>query len=219
MTGRSAEDRLREQYQQLLPELKRDREKLEIEIRHALLPLQDNLQRHERIEIVSRIKDCDSAIKKLRDSQEAKLFDPNRRYSLTTLNDLVGVKVFVFPRKRLRQVDAILRVKFTNWDYDPFKKDGERLGYKYIGEVTARHGFRVEYQVVSALAGKYLEVEHDAVYKPGHSYSNMGDHDSIRQAREAAFAALTHFDKVFEQTLADYEKAASEAAASEDPLP
>lgn len=42
------------------------------------------------------------------------MFNPKGDYTLTDLNDLVGVKVFVFPRTRLLEVDSTLRAKFTD---------------------------------------------------------------------------------------------------------
>lgn len=73
--------------------------------------------------------------------------------------------------------------------------------------------------MVSTLAGKYLEVEHDAIYKPEHGCSDIKEDELIKEARALAFAGLIHFETVFEQVLADYERAAAEAPNAGETLP
>src|SRR5436309_13675276 len=103
MTERTIEDRLREEYFALLPDARRVVEELEAVARHCLLPVSGMLERHERIVVTSRIKDCESALDALRRRQETATFEPERAlsYTLTTLNDLAGVRVLAFPRSRL----------------------------------------------------------------------------------------------------------------------
>ena len=82
--GRTVEDRLREEYFDLLPDARRVREELEAEVRHALLPISSRLDKYERrLVVTSRIKDCESALEALRRRQEGATFDPDRVQSYT----------------------------------------------------------------------------------------------------------------------------------------
>ena len=70
MAERSVEDRLREEYFLLLPDIRRILAELEAEVRYCLLPLSITLDKHERLAVSSRIKDFDSALEALRRRQE-----------------------------------------------------------------------------------------------------------------------------------------------------
>jgi ppGpp synthetase/RelA/SpoT-type nucleotidyltranferase len=121
---RTIEDRLREEYFDLLPDIRRVAEQLDAEIRCHLLQVSKGLDRHERLVIRSRIKDYESALQKLRGDREGATFlrDRPELYSLTSLNDLAGVRVLAFPRSRLNEIDLILRNVY-GWGPDPFKEE------------------------------------------------------------------------------------------------
>lgn len=99
MAERTVEDRLREEYFALLPDVRRVAEELETKVRHCLLPISSRLDRYERLVITSRIKECESALDALRRRQEFATFDRDRpeRYTLHSLKDLAGIRVSVFP--------------------------------------------------------------------------------------------------------------------------
>lgn len=99
MTERTVEDRLREEYFGLLPEVRRVLEELEAEVQYCLLPLLSKLDKHEKLVVTSRIKECESALGALQRRQEGNVFDFDRSdtYSLKSLNDLAGVRVLAFP--------------------------------------------------------------------------------------------------------------------------
>ena len=61
---RTIEDRLREEYFALLPEISRVAERLEAEIRYLMLPISGGLRRHERLAVKCRVKSCESALDK-----------------------------------------------------------------------------------------------------------------------------------------------------------
>jgi ppGpp synthetase/RelA/SpoT-type nucleotidyltranferase len=132
---RTVEDRLREEYFTLLPEIRRVADRLEAEIRYHMLPISAGLHRHERLEVKCRVKSCESALEKLRARQEGRTFQRNRpeTYTLTGLNDLAGVRVLAFPRSRVGDVDRLLRKEFDTWTSDPVKDDGEVQAFKYYG--------------------------------------------------------------------------------------
>ena len=82
MTTRSVEDTLREEYSDLLPDIRRTVGELDARARYAMMPIALGLKlRHEQIVVRSRVKDCESAIGALRRRQEGKLFDQAARLS------------------------------------------------------------------------------------------------------------------------------------------
>jgi len=87
MADRTIEDQLREEYFTLLPDIRRISEQLEAEVRYHLLPISRKLTELERLVVRSRVKDCESALEKLRSRQEGATFDRDRPelYTLTSL--------------------------------------------------------------------------------------------------------------------------------------
>lgn len=86
MTPRTVEDRLREEYFLLAPEIKRVLHQLQTDVAYLLLPVTLDLKHHERVHVEARAKDCDSAINALRRREEARQFDEDTpaRYALTS---------------------------------------------------------------------------------------------------------------------------------------
>ena len=85
MAERTVEDRLREEYFALLPDIRRVAEELETKVRHCLLPISSRLDRYEQLAITSRIKECDSALDALRRRQEFATFDRDQPETLYAL--------------------------------------------------------------------------------------------------------------------------------------
>ena len=144
-------------------------QQLESEVKYHTLPIARELARYERLEVTSRIKECDSALDALRRRQEGATFDPDQpdTYSLLTLRDLAGVRVLVFPPRRVAEIDTVLREQFSSWTYAPVRNRNEVLAHKYYGHCAgASDKVQGEYQVVSMLTGLFWQVEHDAIYKP-----------------------------------------------------
>jgi hypothetical protein len=81
-----AEDRLREEYFDLLPDIRRVVDELEAEVKHCLVPISLRLDKYERLVVTSRVKECESALDSLRRRQEGATFDTGRPelYSLDT---------------------------------------------------------------------------------------------------------------------------------------
>jgi len=202
MSQRTVEDRLREEYFILLPEARRVLEELEAEVRHSLLPLSSRLDKYERLVVTSRIKDCESALRKLR--PEGGIFDPDQAdsYTLTALNDLAGVRVLVFPRSRWHEAEAALRRHefFSSWKADPVLADDqgeEPLAFKYYGYCSRNSKLRAELQVVPMLIGLFWEVEHSAMYKP--SPELKGVDVPLQPYRTDVYKALKAFESEFER--------------------
>jgi ppGpp synthetase/RelA/SpoT-type nucleotidyltranferase len=197
---RTVEDRLREEYFTLLPEIRRVADRLEAEIRYHLLPISGGLQGHERLAVKCRVKSCESALEKLRRHQEERAFQRNRPeiYTLTSLNDLAGVRVLAFPQSRLAEIDQLLREELRGWTADPVEDDGELQALKYYGYCQASDKIRGEYQVVSMLIGLFWEVEHSAIYKPDARLSGIAGHRGMRERTRDVVKALRAFEEQFE---------------------
>ena len=122
MTERTVEDRLREEYFGLLPEMRRVAWQLEAEVRHCIMPMWVKLDQYERLDTTSRIKDCESAVDKLRRHQETRAFDRGHpdQYTLLDLKDLVGIRIHVFPGSRIEEVRLALCERYPSWTAEPF---------------------------------------------------------------------------------------------------
>jgi ppGpp synthetase/RelA/SpoT-type nucleotidyltranferase len=170
MTERTVEDRLREEYFQLSPEIKRVLHQLQTDVAYLLLPMTLHLKHHERIHVEARAKECDSAINALRRREEARQFDEDSaaKYTLAELPDLAALRVLVFPRSRLESVHSIVRGKYSEWASDPVKTGTPPRfrAWKYHGFCSTSQRVRAELQVVPMLTGLFWQIEHDAFYKP-----------------------------------------------------
>jgi ppGpp synthetase/RelA/SpoT-type nucleotidyltranferase len=212
MDEHSIEDRLREEYFDLLPKMEREAQSFTTEIEYLLRLIRKELAPHESVLVKTRIKDCRSAIDKLRRQVNPQdptaprnpgdVFDRDQpeKYSLLLLGDLVGVRVLVFPPKRAEQVDMVLRSKFRSWKSDPKSDAGEHLTYKYNGKRPHDDVFiPCEYQIVSTLIGLFWDVEHSAIYKQA---PHLRGSDLLMQKQtRAVYKALNAFEAEFERRI------------------
>ena len=208
MRERTIEDRLREEYFDLLPEIQRVVWQLEAETRFYTLQILHDLKDPEQLLVKSRIKDCESALKSLvrrrglnQSSGEGRRFDPEaaEEYSLLSLEDLAGVRVLIFPNRRLEEVDSALRSHFPNWSSKPIRDEGKAiLAPKYYG-ICASASRRVigEYQVVPMLLGLFWEVEHSAMYK----LRAVANSKEMKERRTAVERSLSRFEDGVEKFL------------------
>ncbi len=200
--ARKVEGRLREEYFQLLPEIRRVAGHLESQISCHLLPIANTLEQYEQVVVKSRVKDCESAVDALRRrrGQEGASFDNKQPslYTLAALNDLAGVRILVFPQKRMREVDQALRELFSSWTADSVQADGQVLAFKCHGYCDASTRIRGEYQVVSMLTGLFWEVEHSAIYKPAPRLKGVAQHFLMKQRTREVLGALKAFEDQFE---------------------
>ena len=220
MADRSIEDQLREQYFILLPEMTRVAEHLKTQIQFSILPVTRHLKSHETLVVKSRVKECNSAISKLRQHNP---IDPLRRrnpggvfdrdhpelYTLLSLRDLVGIRVLAFPSRLVKEVDRLLRSEFPSWISDPIKDEsGEQLALKYNGQYSqAVEGLQCEYQIVSTLIGLFWDVEHAAIYKQSPNLKGLGP--VMQEQTSAVNKALKAFEDEFERRLQISESSSS----------
>ncbi len=209
MDARSIEDRLREEYFDLVVDARRVVDYLAAEVRHCVLPISLELNRYERLGVTSRIKACDSALDALRRRQEGATFDRDRpeSYTLTALNDLASVRVLAFPRNRVADVDQALRQHFRDWKADPIPGAGdgdvEPLAFKYHGLCKASTTVRGELQIMSMLIGLFWQVEHSAIYKPAPELKGVARSLEMRERTQDVYKALGNFEAEFERQIRD----------------
>ncbi|MFH0810169.1 MAG: hypothetical protein V2A77_06835 [Pseudomonadota bacterium] len=206
MDKRTIEDRLREEYFRLLPDIRRVTDHVEAEVKYCLLPIARTLKKYERLTVTSRTKGCESALDSLRRRQEGATFDRDRPtlYSLTSLNDLAGVRVLTFPRYRLSEIDEILRGRFPDWQADPVPgsvRSDQPLAFKYHGYSQASTEVRGEFQIVSMLTGLFWQVEHSAIYKPDPRLRGVVHSLAMRQRTSEVLDSLRAFEEEFETLL------------------
>ena len=203
MTDRTIEDRLREEYFDLLPDIRRVANQLEAEVKYHTLSISRTLDRHERLHVTSRIKECGSALDALRRRQEGATFDSDQPelYTLSALRDLAGIRILAFPRRRLAEIDQVLREQFPSWKSDPVRDENEHvLAHKYYGYCAeASKKVQGEYQIVSMLTGLFWEVEHSAIYKPTPSLKGIARSLEMQQRTKDVLSALRRFEEEFER--------------------
>lgn len=197
---RTVEDRLREEYFDLLPAVRRVVEELEAEVRHCLVPISLRLDEYERLVVTSRVKECESALDSLRRRQEGATFDSGKPelYSLDSLNDLAGVRVLAFPRSRLAEADRKLRARFPTWTADPVPgENNEPIALTYFGHGRASPRVRAEYQIVPMLTALFWEVEHSVIYKPSPSLKGVARSLVMQQRTRDVLKGLKAFEDEF----------------------
>ena len=207
--SRTVEDRLREEYAGLLPGIRRVVEYLETEVRHCVLSVYLDLRKYEQIVVKSRIKTCESAVDALRRRQQFGIFDLERPniYRLADLNDLAGVRVLAFPRKRVEEINEKLCEQFPRWTSDPVKSEGENdlIAHKYYGSCEASTSIRGEIQIVSMLTGLFWEVEHSAFYKLDPELKGVDRGGRMQERVQGIYRALASFEEGFEDLVSQRE--------------
>lgn len=200
MANRTVPDLLREEYFSLLPQIRRVAEHLEAEVRYHLLPVARSLNHYEQVVVKARVKDCESAIATLQRKQEGEAFDDDKAesYSLISLKDLAALRVLIFPRTRLQEVDRLLRRQFPEWHPDHVVQDNQVLALKYSGYCRNEDRIKAEYQVVPVLTGLFWEIEHSALYKPAPELRGVVSSPEMEARRAAVLSALQAFETEFE---------------------
>jgi hypothetical protein len=203
MSERTIEDQLRQEYFELLPEIRRVEVQLRAEVQYYTLPILRSLKLHEQLVVTSRVKECESAVSALRRRQEGATFDYSRpeNYSLLHLKDLAAVRILAFPPSRLSEIDKDLRQCFLGWTPDPIPDErGGVLAPKYYGYcLEASRKVRGEFQVVSMLTGLFWDVEHSAIYKPNPELRGIEQNPEMRDLTREVYQALSRFEEGFER--------------------
>lgn len=209
---RLVEDLLRAEYVALLPSMQRILAQVETEVRYALLPLTLPLDRYERVLVRGRLKESESAVDSLRRRQEGGTFDPEapERYSLTTLPDLVGIRILTFPHRHFENVRRVLSPMTDAWapdHLDGVNLPGAPVALKYAGLRNPTDVVKIEIQIVSLLVGLFWEVEHAAIYKPSPRLRGVEKSPAMQSKTAAVLSALRDFEEEFDRQIDDAEAA------------
>lgn len=202
VSDRTVEDRLRDEYFRLLPHAQAALIELETLASHAVMPARLALkQRHERLIVKSRIKDCASAIDALSRRVEGKKFDQTtpEKYRLDSLPDLAGVRILVFPGAPIEGVREAMRNAFPSWtaDHVPGSQPGSVLAWKHHGLCPGNPKVPCEYQIVPMLIGLFWDVEHAAIYKPDRRLVGVTREPRMQDKTQRVYAALMEFEEEF----------------------
>jgi hypothetical protein len=213
--SRTVADRLRAEYFALLPDIRRTLLETETRVRRELLDVSLTLERYERLVIVGRIKECESAVDSLRRRQPFGLFDPAKPegYSLTALPDLTAVRVMAFPENRGSDARKALEPTLEGWNYDPVRGAAELdvpLALKWFGKWHPNSKISAEVQIVQLLIGSFWEVEHSAIYKPSPNLKGAVLSQSMVEKRDAVFLALREFEREFARVIGLSDRAGSD---------
>lgn len=202
MSQRLVEDLLHDEYYKILPNLNLARVNLEINIKHIFLSIINDLQSFERIEFHSRVKNVESAIEKLKSKQDGKMFiqDPSNKYSLLELRDLVGIRILFFPYSLEKRILNCIQKKYSLWEKDfvtKFNSESEIMIYKYFGKIEAIEGLTCELQIMPLLFSRFLDVEHDVIYKPDPKYKGIERSLEMRKQKTKVLDQLKEFEMQF----------------------
>jgi len=162
------------------------------------------LEPHEQIVVRSRLKQSESALDALRRRQEFGTFDPSlaERYTLSSLPDLVGIRVLVFPQRLLKRVHHVLLKRLEGWKADPVVDSaGEIVAFKYHGRWIASDDLESEIQVVSMLVGLFWDVEHSAIYKAPPKLVGVAESLTMKRGYEDVLRALRTFEADFDRLI------------------
>ncbi len=208
---RLVEDYLREEYIILSPLLNKIKINLEIDINKQILPIVNKLQSFERVSVVSRIKTMKSAIEKLQSKQEGKTFQQNypEKYSLKQLKDLVGLRVLYFPETLKEELHCIIINKYKSWKYEPvmdFEKGKDIIIHKFYGSIEIGPNIISEIQIMPMLYSRFLDLEHDIIYKPDPKYKGIQRSFELKEVKNKVLKQFQQFENVFCELLNQYEK-------------
>ncbi|MGO4883705.1 MAG: hypothetical protein ACLP59_23235 [Bryobacteraceae bacterium] len=189
---RTIEDRLREEYFALLPEISRVAERLEAEIRYLMLPISGGLRRHERLAVKCRVKSCESAL----DKPEA---PGDKGFRHKPVRDLYAYKLERPCRRSRSRVPA----KPAGGSRSVYYAGPSPPGSPILSKPTAkfRHpsiAATAKQAIVSMLTGLFWEVEHSAIYKPDPRLNGIAEDRGMRERTTDVVNALRAFEEQFE---------------------
>lgn len=194
------ESQLQLNYLKIANELFQAKEYIEIEIKHTLKTLLLEPVHANKILISSRVKDCNSAITSLKMKEEGGVFRDDKKYLITQLNDLVGLRISFFPLTLLERVKPQLLSYLKNNFEQTVEPDDSSIGnyniYKFRGIHNKFSKFACEIQLIPMLISKFWDVEHDAFYKP----ANPHDAPPMKKAYDKVIESLYDFEKTYEES-------------------
>ena len=170
------------EYSNKIEKFKKIEEKLYFEVCHFLSDDKYNLNEFQHIEITSRIKSYSSAEKKLRNQLELTAHDKS---SIFDLDDIIGIRISVFPLTLLRNIEKKLDEKFKSWKKEK-SCHGRYSVYKHRSNYEKAN---CEIQLVPMLVGKFWDVEHSVIYK-----SKLSKNEDLNKSYDVIINALHDYE-------------------------
>lgn len=195
---------LRDEYYNILPSLEAANTQINLEISCLLKVIICDLKPHQRIRVITRIKECESAINALRRRKESRTFESNGDYSLKTLPDLVGARILYFSNDIRTEIDTKLKNHFKGWAENPIKiKVSENNSIdimKYYGKFD-KYEFNSEYQIVPMLISSFWDIEHALLYKPHPNHKSIKNSVFMKVKYNKVIKSLYEFEAEFNTEL------------------
>lgn len=170
------------------------------QIEYKLIKLRLKRKRWERLALTARVKEFESAFKKLKESKEANELKPTD--SLGELNDMAALKIKVFPNYHLKAVHEIIMKLFSDVEE---KHESKIEGLKYLVQLKPSLGInnRFEIQIVPFILDEFMDVEHDIIYKPTDLTKTIKAIIKKRMEpdRSRVISSVIDFSKTFETIL------------------
>ena len=179
------------------------------EIEHKLINLRLRKKPWERIEVVPRVKDFNSAVNKLRSHREGNILEPSA--SLDMLNDMAGLKIKVFPNAYLGDVENIIKEVFPDAeaDHEPKQIDndyGNVIRLKYFVTLHSEYEINTnfEIQIVPFILDAFMDLEHDIIYKPDPLLPKKQLSSLMKDHTRIVIPVLSNWSKEFSRILKKY---------------
>lgn len=184
------------------------------QIEYNLIDIRINKKSWERIEVIARVKELDSALDKLKKQREGRVLEETDSFRM--LNDMAALKIKVFSNTYLHSVDEIINSLFhgIEADHQPPEQPGginydliERL--KYVVMLQPEYGIdiRFEIQIVPFLLDAFIDVEHDIIYKPREGLPSKEIIERhMKHPKAVAIGSLISFAKEFSEILEKWGK-------------
>jgi len=161
LTQAEIENEIRKEYQEKQLQYGKLLEYGKDSINSLLKEIKLGLKGFEKIEIDARIKTLPKCINKLKKDNEGKML--GQHASLNALNDIVGVRVAVFPNNRMDDVCSKMKESFPECK----EKNEKGRCHKFYIEFDLGLSYKIiEVQVLPSLLSAYWDIEHDLIYKP-----------------------------------------------------
>lgn len=178
-------------------------------IEHALIQLRLEKKPWERIEVVARLKDFNSALNKLRERKEGNILEPSASFNI--LNDMAGLKIKVFPNDYLRRVEDIIISLFPSAeaDHEPTNIDSDygnviRLKYFVTLDTAYKINTKFEIQIVPFILDAFMDIEHDIIYKPDPRLPKKQLSSLMKDQTAIVIPSLRVWSKEFSRILNQY---------------
>lgn len=109
--------------------------------------------------------------------------------SIFNLNDIVGIRISVFPNHQLKDICKILKKKYPEAKSDP-QKDIKFYKYFIMPKMIHFIHKKIEVQILPYLLSSYWNIEHNLTYKPGDFRPNKRQAIELKSIKDRVIPVL-----------------------------